>query len=146
MAEIKQEQILFSHHQYQTHTLLYVTFLSIAKNDKVRLYTMFTCSWWELHNDSLHTLFYSNIIFSKQTIIGSENGLPPSQHQAINWTNVGVLLIRTLGTNFSEILCKIHKFSFRKINFKMSSGKWRPSCLCLNVLVTDKIFGCFTGT
>ena len=38
------------------------------------------------------------------TIIGSNNGLSPGRHQAIIWTDAGILLIRTLGTSFSEIL------------------------------------------
>ena len=45
------------------------------------------------------------------------------------WTNAGILLIRPLGTNFSEILIKIHTFSFKKMHLKMSSAKWRPFCL-----------------
>ena len=57
-----------------------------------------------------------------------------SSCQAIIWTNAGMLLIRTLGTNFSEILSEIHIFSFKKIHLKMSSGKRRPFCLGLNVL------------
>ena len=36
--------------------------------------------------------------------IGSDNGLSPGRRQAIIWTNVGILLIEPLGTNFSEIL------------------------------------------
>ena len=68
------------------------------------------------------------------TTIGSDNGLSLGRHQAIIWTNAGVLLIGPLGTNFSEILIETHIFSFKKINFKMSSGKWWPCCLCLNVL------------
>ena len=50
-------------------------------------------------------------------------------------TNAGILLIGTLGTNFSEILVEIHTFSFKNIHLKMSSGKWRPFCLGLNVLI-----------
>ena len=69
------------------------------------------------------------------TIIGSDNGLSPGRRQAITWTNVGILLIGPLGTNFSEMLIKIHTFSFEKIHLKMSSGKWRPFCLGLNVLM-----------
>ena len=49
-------------------------------------------------------------------------------------TNAGILLIWTSGTNFSQILIQIHKFSFKKMHLKMSSGKWRPFCLGLNVL------------
>ena len=54
--------------------------------------------------------------------------------QAIIWSNAGILLTGCLGTNFNEILIEIHKFAFKKIHFKMPSGKWRPSCLSLHVL------------
>ena len=60
--------------------------------------------------------------------------------QAITWTNVGILLIGPLGTNFSEMLIEIHIFSFKKIHLKMSSGKWRPFCLGLNVLSSTQMF------
>ena len=42
-------------------------------------------------------------------------------------------LIRPLGTNFSKILIKINKFLCKKMYLKMSSGKWQPSFLDLNV-------------
>ena len=48
------------------------------------------------------------------TIIGSDNGLLPGRHQAIIWTNAGILLNGPLGTNFSEILIEIHTFSLKK--------------------------------
>ena len=79
----------------------------------------------------------THICVSKQTIIGSDNGLSPGRRQAIIWTNAGILLIGPLGTNFNETSIEIHSFSFKKINFKMSSGKWRPSCLGLNVLTVS---------
>ena len=72
----------------------------------------------------------TDICVSKLSIIGSDNGLSPGRCQANIWTNVGILLIQTLGTNFSEILSKIQAFSFKE----MSSAKWRPFCLGLNVL------------
>ena len=68
------------------------------------------------------------------TINGSDNDLSPDRRQAIIWTSVGIFLIETLGTNFSDILTKINAFSFKKIHIKMSSGKWLPLCLSLNVL------------
>ena len=71
---------------------------------------------------------------AKLTIIGSDYGLSPYQGQAIIWTNDGILSIGPLATNFNEILMEIHTFSFKKIHFKMLSGKWRPFCLSLNVL------------
>ena len=45
-----------------------------------------------------------HIYISALTIIASDNGLSPSLCQAIIWTNVRILLIGPLGTNFSEIL------------------------------------------
>ena len=59
---------------------------------------------------------------SKLTITGLDNGLSPGRRQAIIWTNVGILLIWPLGTNFSEILIEIYTFSFKKIHLKMLSG------------------------
>ena len=76
----------------------------------------------------------THICVSKLTIIVSDNGLSPGRRQAIIWTNDGILLIGPLGTNFSEILIKIHTFSFKKMHFKMLSGRWQPFCLGLNVL------------
>ena len=76
----------------------------------------------------------THICVSKLTIIGSNNGLPPDRRQAIIWTNARIWLIRTLGTNFSEILGEIHSFSFKKMHLKMSSAKGRLFSLGLNVL------------
>ena len=77
----------------------------------------------------------THIRVSDLTIISSDNGLSPGRRQAIIRTNAGILLIRPWGTNFSEMLIEIHTFSFKKIHLKMSSGKWRPFCLGLNVLM-----------
>ena len=55
--------------------------------------------------------------------IGSDNGLSPIRCQAIIETNAGVLSIRSLWTNISEILIKTQKFSFRKMPLKLSSAK-----------------------
>ena len=76
----------------------------------------------------------THICVGKLTITDSENGLSPGRCQAIIWTNAGILLIGPLGTNFKEILIGIQTFSFKKMHLKMSSAKWRPFCLVLNVL------------
>ena len=76
----------------------------------------------------------THICVIKLTVIGSDNGLSPERRQAIIWTNAGILLIGPLGTNLNEISIKIHTFSFKKMHLKMSSGKWRPFCLGLNVI------------
>ena len=80
----------------------------------------------------------TRIYVNKLTSIGSDNGLSPGRRQAIIWTNAGMLLIRTLGTIFSELLNRnSHISPFTKMHLKMSSGKWRPFCLGLNVLRTQ---------
>ena len=81
----------------------------------------------------------TQICVSKFAIIGSDNGWSPIRRQAIIWTNAGILLIRTLGTNFSEILIQIHTFSNKKMNLKMSSWKSRLFCVGLNVLTLQHI-------
>ena len=70
----------------------------------------------------------THICVSKLTTIGSDNGLSPGRRQAIIWTNAVILTIRTLGTNFSDILSEIRAFSLKKMHLKMSSAKWRPFC------------------
>ena len=55
---------------------------------------------------------------SKLTIIDSDNGLLPGQHQAIIRTNGGILLIFPLGTNFNEILIQLYPFTLKKIPFQ----------------------------
>ena len=63
-----------------------------------------------------------HICVSNQTTIGSDNGLLPGRHQAITWANAGILLFGSLGAKFN------------KKHLNMLSEKWRPFCLCLNVL------------
>ena len=65
-----------------------------------------------------------------EAIFGSDSGLSPFRRYYLNpyWQ------IRTLGINFSATLSDIQTFSFKKMRLKMSSAKWRPFCLGLNVL------------
>ena len=87
------------------------------------------------HNELLtHWGRVTHICVGKLTIIDSDNGLSPGRHQAIIWTNAGILLIGPLGTNFNGILIGIQTFSFKKMHLKMASAKWRPFCLSLNAL------------
>ena len=72
---------------------------------------------------------YACIYVGNLAIMGSDNGLSPGRHQAIIWTNAGILLIALPGTNFGEILIEIPTFSFKKLRLKMSSEKWQPFCL-----------------
>ena len=95
--------------------------------------------WW-LGTEQVtgHCLTHSgrvtHICVSDLTSIGSDNGLSPGRRQAIIRTNAWILLIRHLGTNFSEFFVEIIIFSFKKMRLKVSSAKWRPFCLDLNEL------------
>ena len=65
-----------------------------------------------------HWVRVTHICISKLTIIDPDNGLSPGRRQAIIWTNARILLIPTLGKNFSEILVKIDTFAWRKCIWK----------------------------
>ena len=94
--------------------------------------------WWPFFpgvNELTHWGRSTHTCASNQTTIGSDNGLLPGRHQAIIWTNDGILLIGTSGINFSEILIETLLFSFEKMHLKVSSVKWRPFCLGHNALI-----------
>ena len=81
----------------------------------------------------------------KPTNIASDNGLSPIRRQAIIGTNAVILSIRPQWTYFSEISIRIQTFSFKKMHLKVSSEKWRPFCLGLNVL-NGRLYVCvYTG-
>ena len=52
----------------------------------------------------------SPICVRKLAIIGSDSGLSPDRRQAFNWTNAGMLLILTLGTNRAKSKAKFTYF------------------------------------
>ena len=61
-----------------------------------------------LQNILSHWLRVTHICVCNLTSIGADNGLSPDRWKAIIWTNTGIVLIGTLGTNFSEILIEIY--------------------------------------
>ena len=79
---------------------------------KVKKY-LFQISWYVIYNFYWILVYLTHwgrvthICVGKLTIIASDNGLSPERHQAIIWTNAGLLLIGPLRTNFSEILIGI---------------------------------------
>ena len=89
---------------------------------------------WSLNKQLTHWGQVMHICFGNLTTICSDNDLLPGRCQAIIWTNAAILLIVPLWSSFSGILIKIQTFSFKKMHFKMSPGKYRPFCLGLNVL------------
>ena len=89
--------------------------------------TLFGNTWPASVGDELtHWGRVTHICVIKLNTIGSDNGLLSGQHQPIIQTNAGILLIGTLGTNFSEMSIEMHTFSLKKLRLKMSSGKWQP--------------------
>ena len=68
----------------------------------------------------------THICVSKLTISGSDDSLLPGRRQAIMWTNAGILLIGSLGIQFSEIVIEINTYSFKKMkciwNFRLRNG------------------------
>ena len=125
-------------------------FRQVCSLSKMRLHILATgkpahYSWtwgatWKWYRWALtHWGRVTHICVGKLTIIGSDNGLSPGRRQAIIRTNAGILLIRPLGTNFSEILIEILIFSFKKMRLKVSSAKRQPFCLALNVLTKDDL-------
>ena len=99
------------------------------------------CVPWNISVSLAITLWgqVTPICVSKLTIIGSDNDLSPGRRQAIIWTNARILLIGPPGTNLNEMLIKIHTFLFKNIHLKMSSGKWCPFYLGLNVSSDDYV-------
>ena len=94
--------------------MLIVLFSWLFFKRKLKLITQLLTQWdWVTH------LCVSNL-----KIIGSDNGLSTStvRRQVIIRTNAGILLIRTLGTNFSEILIEIHMFPLKEMHLKCCLG------------------------
>ena len=80
-----------------------------------------------------HRVQVMHICVNKLNIIGSDNGLSPGQQQAIIWTNVGILLIGPLETNFNETLIKIYIFPFIQCIWKCRQeigGLFFPPLMC----------------
>ena len=98
------------------------------------IFRIVPCYYLVLNMAKAHWGRVTHICVGKLTIICSDNGLSPGRRQAIVWTNAGILFIRSVGTNFSEILGKFHSFSFKKMHLKMSSQKGRLFSLGLNEL------------
>ena len=91
-------------------------FVVIATSMRVGSFYLKVWPLWQcsLYHWSPWTLTHwgrvTHICVSKLSIINSNNGLAPDRRQAIIWTNAGILLIGSLGTNYSDILIEIHTF------------------------------------
>ena len=107
--------------------------------------TEYSAWWWGAVYEFIVLNHWGQVTYicvSKISINDSGNGLSPARRQAIIWTNAGIWLSWTLGTNVSEILREIHTVSFKKMHLRMSSAKWRQFCLGLNVLTRIYLSQC----
>ena len=86
----------------------------------------------------------THICIGKLTIIGSDNGLShgrlPSHYLKQYWNIYLYIYILNglLGRYLSEILIGVQMFSFKEMHLKMSSVKWHPFCLGLNMLTANR--------
>ena len=119
-----------ANHFIMTHLFLSqsikFSFICEGKSDRVRIST----HWGQV----------MHICICYLTIIDSDNGLSPDQHQAIIWTNAKILFIWPLGTAFSDISSEFKHFHWIKCIWKcclqdgihfvsasMCYGKTKPS-------------------
>ena len=121
-------------HWHRTRYYCIFTNLMILQPKWLSLSQFLWMFWSAAQMSSEHVDFMLFSVWSHDNlinsfIIGSDNSLSPGRRQAIIWTNAGILWIRTLGTNFSEILSEIHAFSFKKMHLKLSSILSRPQCV-----------------
>ena len=94
--------------------------------------------WYPLTHLS-HWGRVTHICVSKLTINDSDNGLSPGRRQAIIWTNVGILLIGSLGTNLNEILnlnsyIFIQENPFENVVWKIAAKSSRPRWVTVKTL------------
>ena len=66
--------------------------------------------------------------------------------QVIVWASAGWFLNCPMGTNFSRFLIKIHQFSKKKMNLKMSLAKWWTFYAPLSVLYSNLPSSSMNGT
>ena len=119
-----------------THRFLGIIYVLMVCHTLLAMHSA-PCLHFEWSGSNLtHWGQVTHICVSNLTIIGPDNGLSPGRRQAIIRTNAGILLIGPLGTNFSENLIEILTFSLMKMRLIVSSAKWRPFCLGLNVLIS----------
>ena len=146
-ADTEWTRIFF--HLWSYSLMIFVCNYATHKNHlKIASYipknTIQSKSYFNLYSLSLNCAFFlsrsgwvMHICISKLIIIDSDNGSSSRQHQAIIWTNVGMLLIWSSITNFSVILTEIYIFSFKEMHLLL--GKWWPFCLNLKMLIQTNI-------
>ena len=124
--------VLFTHLSASLHWL-WGNHMSAQEPHKQH-WSMWTNVFHEYTRSLPHWGWVMHICVDNHTIIGYDNSLSPGWCQAIIWTNAGILLTETLGTNFNEFLIEPLTFAFKEMHLKMSSENCQPFCHGLNVL------------
>ena len=103
--------------------------------------TEYSAWWWGAVYEFIVLNHWGQVTYicvSKISINDSGNGLSPARHQAIIWTNAGIWLSWTLGTNVSEILREIHSFiqenAFKNVVCQMAAILSWSQCVNKNLL------------
>ena len=66
---------------------------------------------WNL--EKFNQVVNTHLCVSELPTVDLDNGFSPGWHQAIIWTNGGILLIGPLKTNFNESLIEVDSFSLQ---------------------------------
>ena len=141
------------------HAKLALTWLSSALDDVEQCYqdlrqlvcVVYEGTWADFSQTGMaagsltHWGRVTHICVGDLTIISSDNGLSPGRHQAIIWTNAGILLISIL-RNKLQWNPNRNSYIFNQENaieyviWKMSDILSRPQCVkldCLDRLVLE---------
>ena len=94
-----------------------------------------------------HWGWVTHICVGKLTISGSDNGLSPGRHQAIIWTNAGILLIGHLGTGLGSntyLYLQIQiQIQIRRICICICIWSNFKPCICICICIWSAVFGVF---
>ena len=101
----------------------YITILLLVLSEEI-------CCFWLFGNKQYNVFNFIEVEWRIYALVNK-----PLLIQII-WTSAGILLSVPLRTKLSEIFIENHAFSFKKMNWNKSSGKWRPFCLGLYVLIS----------
>ena len=110
--------------------------------------TCFWCTFRILIN--IDTTLSTNLQYNTaKSTLNLVDMLSFQYHNGLPWRLVGAkplsepmleyrLFVPQEQITFSQMLIEIQTFSFKEMHFKMSTAKWQPFCLGLNVFMFDK--------
>ena len=91
-------------------------------------------------NGLIYRSMYKSVNIVNKAIVCSGNDLSPTRHQVIVWANDSLLSITAWVTYISMKFNLIKRaYVFMNMHLKISSAKWRPFRLSLNVIRQDAL-------